>query len=157
MAKTTNPFLGGFDFADVAKMFDPAKFDLESLASSFKLPNVDTNVVIEIQRKNLEAVTAANKIALEGAQTIARRQAEIVREAVKGMGDATNAITSAKTVEEKLVKQADFVKAAYAKNVADIRELSELGAKSGREAFEVINSRVTEGLEEFGKQVKKAA
>ncbi len=118
---------------------------------------MDTNLFLEMQRKNVEAFAAANKIALEGVQTVARRQVEIMRDSMKEAGDAVSAINAAKTVEEKVAKQAEATKAAYLKGVADMRELSELGAKSGQEAFEVLNARVTEGLDEFGKQVKKVA
>ena len=90
-------------------------------------------------------------------QTVARRQVEIMRDSMKEAGDAVSAINAAKTVEEKVAKQAEATKAAYLKGVADMRELSELGAKSSQEAFEVLNARVSEGLDEFGKQVNKVA
>jgi phasin family protein len=157
MAKTVNPMFGNFDYSEFAKMFDPAKFDFEKIAATFKVPAMDTNLFLEMQRKNVEAFAAANKIALEGVQTVARRQVEIMRDSMKEAGDAVSAINAAKTVEEKVAKQAEATKAAYLKGVADMRELSELGAKSGQEAFEVLNARVTEGLDEFGKQVKKVA
>lgn len=157
MPKTANPMFGNFDYSDIAKLFDPAKFELDKIAATFKLPGMDTNAILEIQRKNVEAMTAANRIALEGVQTVARRQAEIMRDSMKEVGDAVSAITAAKTVEEKFAKQAEMTKAAYVKSVADMRELSELQAKSSQEAFEVLNARVAEGLDEFGKQVKKVA
>ena len=157
MAKTANPFNSGFDYAEFAKFFDPAKFDFEKLATAFKVPGVDTNAVLEAQRRNVEALTAANKIALECAQSVARRQAELAREAVQDAGEAVTAINGAKTVEERLEKQAQAVKSAYAKSFAGLRELSELGVKSSQEAADVLNARVTEGLDELGKQVKKAS
>jgi phasin family protein len=80
-----------------------------------------------------------------------------MRDSMKEVGDAVSAITAAKTVEEKFAKQAEMTKAAYVKSVSDMRELSELQAKSSQEAFEVLNARVAEGLDEFGKQVKKVA
>ena len=157
MAKTANPLFGAFDYTEVAKMFDPAKFDMEKLTAAFRMPGVDAQAMMDAQRKNIEAMTAANRITVEAAQAIARRQAEILRDNVKVAGDALNAITAAKTVEEKLAKQAEVAKSAYAKSVSDMRELGELGAKSSQEALDVLNARVSEGLEEIGAQIKKAA
>ncbi len=157
MTKTANSPFGTFDYGEFVKLFDPARFELDKMATSFNVPGVDTNVFFEMQRKNVEALTAFNKIALEGVQTVARRQAEIMRDGMKEASDAVSAITAAKTVEEKMAKQAEMTKAAYVKSIADMRELSELGAKSSQEAFEVLNSCVTEGLDEFGKKIKKVA
>ena len=155
MAKTANPFNTGFDYTGFAKFFDPAKFDFEQFASAFKVPSVDTNIVLEAQRRNVEAFTAANKIALEAVQTVARRQAEFAREVMQEAGEAVTAINGAKTVEERMAKQAEAVKSAYTKSFDGFRELSELGAKSSQEAADVLNARVAEGLDELGKQVKQ--
>lgn len=157
MAKNANPFFGAFDYVEFAKMFDPAKFDMEKLSTAFKVPGVDAQAVMAAQRKNLEAMTAANRITVEATQAIARRQAEILRDNVKVAGDAVTAMTAAQTLEEKLAAQADVMKSAYAKGMSDLRELSELGQKSSQEAMDVLNARVSEGLEEMGAQIKTAA
>ena len=157
MAKNANPLFGAFDYAEFAKLFDPAKFDFEKVTTAFKMPGVDAQMVLDQQRKNVEAMTRANRIAVEGAQTIARRQAEIMRDSVKVAGDAMSAISAAKTLEDKFAKHAEIVKMAYTKSVADMRELSELTAKSSQEAIDVLNARVSEGLDVFGAQMKKVA
>ncbi|MDX1400836.1 MAG: phasin family protein [Kiloniellales bacterium] len=157
MAKTANPFNTSFDYAEFAKFFDPAKYDLEKFSEAFKVPAMDASVMMEAQRRNIETLTAVNKIAFEGVQTIARRQVEIARQAVQDAGEAMKAINNAKTFEERVAKQAEVMKSAYAKGVADLRELGELGAKSSQEAAEVLNARVAEGLDELGKTAKKAA
>ena len=58
---------------------DPSKFDLTKMMSEFKLPGIDMETLMETQRKNIEAVTQANKVAVEGMQAIAKRQAEMLR------------------------------------------------------------------------------
>ena len=149
MAKTTKP---AFDPAEFNKYFD-----VQKAFEAFKVPSFDTDAVVEAQRRNVEVLTAFNKIVFEGAQTVAQRQAEIMRDLVKEATDAANAITAATTVEEKLAKQAELAKAAYTKSFADARELTQLGAKSGQEAVELLNARVVEGIDEIGAQFKKTA
>ena len=67
--KTGNPFLDG-NFGEF--------MNFGKLAEQFKVPGVDSKAFMESQRKNVEAVAAANKYALEGFQAVVQRQAEIM-------------------------------------------------------------------------------
>ena len=158
MAKTGNPFFnGGFGNADLAAMFDPSKYDFSKLNGAFKLPAVDSAEIVKIQQKNLEVLTAANRIAFEGARALMERQVEIARETMAEAAEAVNEISAGKTVEDRLAKQAEVAKSAYEKGVTNLRELTELSAKSSREAADLLNSRVAESFGEVVAQINKAA
>jgi hypothetical protein len=80
-------------FNSFAKLFQvpgfdklPA-FDAASFTQAFKLPGFDLNTVVDIQRRNFEAVTAANQTLVQGLQTVAQRQGEIARQSVKQFQD----------------------------------------------------------------------
>ncbi len=124
------------------------EFDLSKTLADFKLPGVDVESILASQRKNIEAVTAANQLAIEGFQAVLRRQAEIVRSSLEEASGYVNEVIAAGTPEEKAAKQADLVKIAFEKSLANVRELSELVAKSNSEAAEVLSKRVSESLEE---------
>src|SRR5260370_36841870 len=75
-------------FAEVAKAFDMTKafdigkaFDMSKAFGEMKLPGIDVEAVAAGQGKNLEALTQANQLAVEGAQALARRPGEIARPA----------------------------------------------------------------------------
>ncbi len=52
--------------------WDVSKFaDVQKLTEQFAVPGVDSTVLIESQRKNIETLTAANRAAYEGAQAMA--------------------------------------------------------------------------------------
>ena len=72
-SKTGNPFMD----QNFTEMFDPRKY-----MDQFQMPGLDNQGLMEAHRKNIEAVTEANRVAFEGAQAMARRQTEIVREAM---------------------------------------------------------------------------
>ena len=146
MAKT-NPF---FD-VDVSKFTDVSK-----LMSEFKLPGVDVESAFAAQQKNIQALTAANQLAFEGFQAVARRQSEILRQAIEQTTSIVSELLAAGSPEEKVAKQADLVKAAFEKALANTRELAELVTKSNTEAADVINKRVSESLEELKSAVAKA-
>jgi phasin family protein len=142
---------------DVYKMFDFTKYeaDFGKFAKQFSLPNMNGNDFMAVQKKNLEVMTAANRIALEGMQALARRQAEIVRQSTEEFGKAARELTDSKSIEDSLAKQADMVKDAYEQALANVRELTEMTVKSQSEAAELINARVTEGFDEFKAAIKK--
>jgi phasin family protein len=140
MATQKNPFLD----LDVSKFMDASK-----MLSEFKFPGVDMEKVVAVQRKNVEALTSANQTAMEGIQAIAKRQSEILRSMIEESNSALKTMMEQGSPEEKMAKQADLLKASFEKTLTHMRELSEMVAKSNREAFDVINSRVTESLDEI--------
>jgi len=165
MAVSANPFLTGeFPKFDFAAFMDPSKiaeqwekFDFAKVADQFKLPGLDAQALVEYQKRNLEAVASANKIALEGAQAVIRRQAEIVRKSVEDASKALSELNAAETPQDKLLKQAELAKEAYESAVANLRELTEMASKSNGEAAELISSRVSDCFGEFTTEMKKTA
>ena len=133
----------------------PEFMDFAKVAGQFKVPNVDAQALIEIQRKNIEAVTAVNRIAFESAQALTRRQAEILRQAWDVSTAAVQELTAAGKPEDKLAKQTELAKHGFEVSVANARELAEMGAKSNSEAIELINKRVTELLDEVKTEIEK--
>ena len=110
------------------------------------LPDMDT--LTTAHRRNLEALSAAYRAALEGAQELARRDSEIVRQALAEMADAVRVVASAKTPQEKAAKQLELVKTAYQQAVTNMRELSELIQKSNAESLGILSRRFSEGMDE---------
>ncbi len=71
-------------------MNDPFSFkpnlDMTKIMAEFRLPAMpDMTELAKAQQKNLEAITAANKVALEGARAVAERHMEIVQQSVAEM------------------------------------------------------------------------
>ena len=149
MATTSNsPFMG---------MKVPEFMDFTKIAGQFQVPNFDTGALIESQRKNIEAMTAANRLAFEGAQALSQRQAEILRKVWDDSTSVMQTLSATGKPEEQMAKQAEFAKQAFEQSLANLRELAEIGAKSNSEAVEVITKRVAEGLEELKSEIKKVS
>ncbi|MGF1629952.1 MAG: phasin family protein [Kiloniellaceae bacterium] len=165
MAVSSNPFLNGeFSKLDFATFMDPSKFteqwekfDFAKVADQFKVPGLDAQALVEYQKRNLEAFALANKIALEGAQAVIRRQAEIVRKGVEDASKALSDLNAAGTPQEKLMKQAELAKEAYEAAVANLQELTEIASKSNGEAASLLSTRVSESFGEFTGEIKKTA
>jgi len=90
-------------------------YDIGKAFAGFSFPNFDVESVLASQRKNLEAFTQANQVAVEGVQALAKRQVEIVTAAVEEASAALRDLTAPGAVDEKLAKNAELAKAAYEK------------------------------------------
>lgn len=121
----------------------------------------DLNQVFATQRRNIEALSAANQAIVEGAQAISRRQAEAVRENVENVLKASREIFSGGAPEAGFTKQAALTKQIVEANLSNLREVTELGIKSTFEAFDVFKTRAEETMAELSKATpaskKKAA
>ena len=123
-------------------------FDFTKLMSQFRLPGVDFAALVDRERKNIEALAEANRIAFEGWQSLVRRQSEILQETMKKV--VANA-----GQQEAMTKRTDLAKEGFENALSNMRELAEMATKSQKEAFEVIRKRVeenVEGIRNFGKK-----
>ena len=126
-------------------------FDFTKLMSQFRLPGVDFAALVDRERKNIEALAKANRIAFEGWQRLVRRQAEMLQETMKKVvADARQ--------EDAKKKRADLAKEGFEKALANMRELAEITTQSQKEAFDVVRKRFeenVEGIRNFGKKAGK--
>ncbi len=139
--------------------FNPFNVDMSNftkLMSEMKVPGLDVEAMMATQRKNIEALSAANQLAVEGMQAVAKRQAEILAEAMSQMSEVAKTMSSVSSnPQEMSTKQAELVKSIFEKTMGYMRELAEMISKSNTEAFEVINKRFNESLEELKAMMPK--
>jgi phasin family protein len=136
--------------------FDISKFDMSKYLGDFKVPGVDVETLVASQRKNIEALTQANKLAFEGIQALFKRQVEIARSAIEESASAARHLVEAGTPQEKAVRQTELTKEAFEQALANARELSEIVAKSNAEAFDALNKRFFQILDEVKDGISKA-
>lgn len=130
--------------------------DFMKMFSEFKMPNMpDMSAFAEAQKRNIEALTTANRLAMEGAQAVARRNMEIMQQAMGEMTQAVQSMASQEPAAAKAARQAELLKTGYEKAVANMREVVELIQKSNGEALGVLNARFTTAMEEVKGLVAK--
>ena len=117
---------------------------------------VDMETVVAMQRKNIEALTQANQLAIEGAQAVLRYQLEMTRRTMEEFSHMfTSFFQPNGSMEDRLAKQADFSKTAMEKGISNARELTDLVTKANSEAFSVLSKRVAETMDEMRDYAKK--
>lgn len=130
---------------DLSKLFP----DLNQYVGDFKAPNLDVEALMATQRRNLEALAAANRLAVEATQAVFKRQTDVLRQTLEQIASAGREIASAGTVPEKAAKQAELAKDQFERAVGNMREISEMVARSNTEAADLLNKRFAQSLEEF--------
>ncbi|MBU6507432.1 MAG: TIGR01841 family phasin [Alphaproteobacteria bacterium] len=129
--------------------------DFSKAFAGFTLPGFDVEAALASQRKNIEALTQANQLAVEGVQAVARRQVEIAREAIDEVSTVLRDIVQPTAPEERIAKQAELLKQTFERSLANTRELALMLAKANTEAFDVVAKRVAQGFEEIRDEAKK--
>ena len=124
-------------------------FDFTKIFADMKLPGLpNMDAFVTANRKNMETLSAANRVALEGAQAVARRHMEIMQQSMMEMTEAMRAMASLEAPQAKAAKQAELLKTAYEHAVANMKELADLIKHSNGEALALINKRFVEAMDE---------
>src|SRR5689334_4951791 len=135
----------------------PGDADFTKFFSEMKLPNMpDMDAFLSAHRKNMETLSAANRVALEGAQAVARRHMEIMQQTMGEMTETMKSLASAEAPQAKAAKQAELLKKAYERAVGNMKELSDLIQRSNSEALSLLNKRFAEAMDEVKAIVEKA-
>lgn len=141
MAKNANPF---------------AEYDFTKMWSEFKLPQFDVEAIMAAQQRNIEAVSAANKAAMEGFQIAAKRQFDLVRETMEKGAEITQEYV-ALNPEDKFAQQGKYAKAAFETGLDNAREVAGIATGAANQAVDIVSKRVLEGLGEWEDFVSHAA
>ncbi|HTW69232.1 MAG TPA: phasin family protein, partial [Acetobacteraceae bacterium] len=92
--------------------------DFARMFSEMKLPAMpDMEAFITANRRNIETLTAANRVAMEGAQAVARRNMEIMQQNMAELTECMKELASAEGPQAKAAKQAELLKQAYERAV----------------------------------------
>lgn len=135
---------------------NPFDLDVTKYFGDFKLPGVDVEALVSSQRKNIEALTQANKTAFDGVQALFKRQAEIIRQAVEEGTLIAKELAEPGAPQDKVVRQTEIAKLAFERGLANARELTEIITKSNNEAADLLNKRFTQLLDEVKDNIAKS-
>ena len=132
-------------------------FDMTKLFADFRFRPFDVEALWAAQRRNIEALSQANQLAVEGVQAVTRRQIELTRETFEGLSGLLRDLAQPASPEERIAKNTDYAKQMLEKSVNHGREVASIAAKTGADAAEVLQKRATEGLEELRSFASKQA
>lgn len=110
---------------------------------------------IETQRRNMEAFTEAQQNVIHSWQALTQKQVQMVSQLVQDNAELAQQIMKEGTPEEKVAKQTELFKRAYAVSLTQSRELAGMLAQSGKETADIINRRISDSINEIKDSVQK--
>lgn len=122
--------------------------DFSKMLEQFKLPGVDMTSVIDARRKDIEALTEANKLAYEGMQALVQKQTEMLSSTMQQLQAAAQHLSPGGNPAEAMAKQGEFMQQSLHKAFENMRELAEIAKKSQAEAMAAITRRAEENVQE---------
>ena len=134
----------------MAKQAFPYDFtDLSKMMKDYQVPGVDWQELMAAQQKNVEALTRANRVLLEGAQAVMQREAEILQKAMQEFAEASRALLQEGDPRAQTQKRLELAKASFEAALRNMRELAEMAGRANQEALETINQRALESFDEI--------
>ncbi len=125
------------------------------LAKQIKLPQPDVNALIDIHRKNIEAIGRSATALSEGGKAIAAKQQEIFADVLRETKAMISEFRPPGNPQEIVAKQAEFARKAFDATVKNMRDVAELIQKSNAEAPKIILDRMRESLAEARAAIEK--
>ena len=141
----------------MSEMGAKAMSEFSRMFSEMKAPVVpDMEALMSAHRRNLETLAAANRVALEGAQAVARRNMEIMQQTMAELTEGMRTIAAGETPQAKAAHQAELLKASYERAVANLHEIGDLLQRSNGEALALLNKRFAEAMDEVKTMMAKS-
>lgn len=123
--------------------------EFSRLFADMKMPAMGgMETFLSAQRRNMEVLTAANRVALEGAQAVARRHMEIMQQTMSEMTETMRDLASPESPQARAARQAEMLKTAYERAVSHLKELADLIQRANGEALSMLNHRFVEAMDE---------
>ncbi|MFC0400327.1 phasin family protein [Paraburkholderia rhizosphaerae] len=121
--------------------------DFNKMLEQFRLPGFDVPAVMEARRKDVEALVAANQTALQGMQSLAQQQADMLRSTLAELQSLASKHAAAGGMPS--AQTAELVQQTLHKALADMQQLAQAANQSQADSYAVIAKRVDENVQEL--------
>jgi phasin family protein len=128
---------------------NPFDFDVTNIFADFRFRPFDVEAVWAAQRRNIEALSQANQVAVESVQALAKHQIELTRETFEGFSALLRDLATPASTEDRIAKNTEYAKQMLEKGVAHGREIATIATKAGTEATKLLHKRASESLDEI--------
>jgi len=122
--------------------------DIVKPLEQHKLPGIDVAAIVDMPRKDIEALMAANRVALEGAQSVGQKQVEMLRTTLDQLSSLIQQATASGKYDGEDRKGGELVQQILQRALENMRELAETAYKSQSVTYAVLTKRIQESLDE---------
>ncbi|MDE1180124.1 phasin family protein [Paraburkholderia sp.] len=121
--------------------------DFTKMLEQFKLPGFDVPAIMEARRKDVEALVTANQAAFSGMQSLAQKQADMLRTTLTELQTLAGQLTTSGGTPSP--QAAELVQQTLHKALADMQQLAQAAYQTQAESYAVIAKRVEENVQEL--------
>ncbi|WP_340107682.1 TIGR01841 family phasin [Pikeienuella sp. HZG-20] len=132
-----------FKSMDMTKIFDPSA-----------MKGFDQSALYEAQRKNMDALVAAQKAAASGYQDLFEKQVKIFQETMQAAQAQLAEMTRSDPGPETAAKQTEFTSKAFESAVANARDLAEAAKRTNVETYEIVRARIEENMKDLAASMR---
>jgi phasin family protein len=116
-----------------------AGLDFAKLIESCQISGVDMTSLIDMEKKNIDALIEVNRSAYDSWRSLTARQAEVFQETMK-------AIAVEAHDEAAVGRRTEIAKQGFEKALANMRQLAETATESQKQAIEILRRRFEDGM-----------
>lgn len=147
------------DYSRVMTASNPSEM-MEQIGKVFggilSQPNLDLDDVLESQRKNIEALTEANKLIFENTQDIMGHQTKLFRDTMEQITSSMKEAAKAKSSpKEAATQQAKLIQLGLEKGFTAMQEIAETIVKGNAQSLDIANRRIAGSMSEFKRLLEK--
>ncbi|MBR1270126.1 TIGR01841 family phasin [Bradyrhizobium sp. AUGA SZCCT0222] len=114
-------------------------FDFAKLIESCQISGVDMMSLIDMEKKNIDALTEVNRSAYESWRNLMARQTEVFQETMK-------AIAAEASSETATGRRTEIARQGFEQALANMRQLAETATESQKQTIEILRRRFEEGM-----------
>lgn len=129
--------------------FSFANPDLAKAWTSFRLPSLGIDALLQVHRNNAAALTNAGQVMFDGLKTLAQHQGESFKITVDHYGRLTSGVAAGASFEERTARQVDAARHLCVSSVVRFQELSDIAVKTNIAAADILNARVSTAFDEL--------
>ena len=109
------------------------------LIKSCQISGVDMMSLIDMEKRNIDALTEVNRSAYESWRNLMARQTEVFQETIK-------AIAAEASNETVAGRRAELARQGFERALANIRQLAAAATESQKQTIEILRPRFEDGM-----------
>lgn len=136
--------------------FDPSQFnalfksyDMSQFFPTSGQAQLDPTALLEAQKKNMDALVAANQKAAEGYKSLFEKQVKVFESTMTEARKQAESYDATNMSVEAAQAQTEYVQAAFEKAVKNMTDLAEEAQKANTNAYKIVSERVEDSVKEL--------
>jgi phasin family protein len=127
----------------------PAGLDFSKLIESCQISGVDMKALLDVEKKNIDALIEINRSAYDNWRSLMTRQAEVFQETMK-------AIAAEASTEAVAGRRAEIARQGFEAALANMRQLAETATEQQKQTGEILRRRFEEGMAALRGRIESA-